>query len=81
MFLVMFICLNKDHAYSRQGCNHIQGIILGIIWWLQHWCMCKCMFKIIKHVLHKIIPDKRGIFLEQPRETMCPFYIITDKMT
>ena len=81
MFLVMLICLNKDHAYSRQGCNHIQGIILSVIWWLQHWSMGKCMFKIIKCALHEIIPDKRGIFLEQPHETMCPFRIMVDETT
>ena len=79
MFLVVFIWLNKDHAYGRQGCNHIQGIILSIIWWLQHWCMSKWMFKIIKHGLCEIIPNERGIFLDQPHETMCPFCIIADE--
>ena len=81
MLFVMFIYLNKAHAYGRQGCNHIQGIVLHIIRWLQHWCMGKCMFKIIKCALHEIILDKRGIFLEQPHETMCPFYIIADETT
>ena len=79
MFLVVFSCLNKDHAHGRQGCKNIQGIILRIIRWLQHWCMGKCMFNIIKCALCEIIPEESGIFFEQPHETMCPFCIIADE--
>ena len=81
MFLIVFICLDKDHAYGRQGIIHIQGIILSIIGWLQQWCVGKCMLDIFKHASHEIIPDKRCILFKQPHETVCPFYIIADETT
>ena len=80
MFLAMFICLNKDHAYTIQGCSYAQGIVLGVIKWLQHRCMGKCLLEIIKCALHKIILDKMCIIFKQPHKTMCPFGIIVDKM-